>query len=459
VTAAPPAVLEQWAAGSTPSPDDPVRLHFCAGGARAAFVITDHGDRTRLPISHALYTGGGGGRTGLLKSGVRITQSVFRSGWPGHDYLDDPRFFGLMREAQESGFEICPHNTSESIKLPPDDVRKNIDFYARHFSLDTWIDHYQLPSNLVESGMKRDSPYYILDKLQEAGCRAAWSYHDRFVNPPDGQLNLLTLPAVSHYVAQIAADTRRLAEGRTRWISVRSRAASILVRLIGSEAIKDLVVLRKSPRRVGIPTWLRSVVRAPWRAGRHLFQKPAGGFPVRWDASRRLFWFDTARMTFVNQGYTEAALARLVAENGIHIGHTYLGLESKRHFDFAFARSGDGYRIHERFERFLGSVGDRIRGGDIWNPTLGEMTRFYDDLRSVSLERVGRGTWELKNDGVRQVRGVTLRALRHCTFSGVPMMTARRVGDEHWYVIDLAPGERASIVDDTMQVTAGGSIR
>jgi hypothetical protein len=446
------ALLAQWATGTTPTADTPVRLHFCAGGARAAFVVTDHGDRTRLAASAAVYTGGGAGG-GLLKSGVRITQSVFRSGWPGHDYLDDPRFFHLMREAQAAGFEICPHNTSEDMRLPPDETRRNIDFYARHFSLDTWIDHFRLPTNLMQEGMKLTSPFYILDKLQAAGCRAAWSYHDRFVNPPDDQLDLLRPPAMAPYVARVIADVARLRQGRERWISARSRAASILVRLIGSGAIRDLVVLRKGPGRAGMPMWLRSLLRAPIRAARHAVRPPAAGFPVRWDAARALYWFDTARITLVNQCYTEPALARLIADNGIHIGHTYLGLESRRHFDFAFVRAGDAYRIDPRFDAFLDAVSGRIRAGEIWNPTLGEMTRFYDDLAGVRVQRAAAGGWEVENHGPRPVRGVTVRALGPCAVPGTASVVERRVGPEFWYVMDLAPGERIGLLSTVVPTT------
>lgn len=437
---------ESWVEPAVGTSERP-RLHHAPDARRCVFVITDHGDRTQTTISRALYVGasaGAGaqaGSRGILGHGVKVTQAVFWSGWPGFDYLDDPGFHGLMREVADEGIEVCLHNTSEHMDLPPLKVRENIRRHAGLFSLKTWIDHYRLPSNLSQQGMQPESDYYILDLLQEVGVRAAWSFRDVFVNPVNDGIDLLTPPPGTDYLASFGRKLLKLPGDAATRRQLRSSLGEILRRAIGRDALGNLVVLRQPLRDEVMARRLANAALIPINVARHWLDQLGSGpprtFPVRHDATTGLFWFDSVRVTEVSQCYNERSLDDLIQRNGIHIGHTYLGFESRRYPDSAFLRHGDLVLIRPAFEAFLGRLSYEVQHGVVWNPTMRDLIDYWSRLRQVALRRDGSSGWTIVNGSNEPIRGVTLCHGGPLRAVDAGAATCQRVGGEYWCTIDL----------------------
>ena len=442
------AQFAAWKEGSAPSAQRRVALHFCPEARRCAFVITDHGDRTRLSVARAVYRGHSRtdhphyGKRGILAAGVRVTQGVFWSGWEGYDHLENPEFLALMKEIHEAGCEVCPHNTSERFSLTPDEVRGNIRRYAQHFGLTTWIDHHRLASNLNREGMNPRSEHYVLDLLKSLGLKAAWSYWDEFAYPPGPQLNCLNPPSCWQYLKRLLRD---LTPWRGRGGAPRSlimSLTSLIHRAIGSDAFGSLFDLAMGlGGQPGVA--LRTAVG---ELGAHVAARlfgsdrpPGPQFPLRWDERRQISWFDTVRIARVAAVYSEAALDRLIREAGIHVGHTYLALQSPRYSDLAFSPDGDGFAVEERFQRFLDVLSAAVRQKLVWNPTIREMTGYYESLAAVRLTPEAGSRWSLRNGAAVPVEGVTLRSLAPLCAAGSVAMESRQVGREYWHCLDLPP--------------------
>jgi hypothetical protein len=445
-----------WQHGSAPSARRRVTLHFCPDAKRCAFVMTDHGDRSSVSVTRAVYRGHSRtdhpqyGKRGILAAGVRVTQGVFWSGWDGYDYLENPEFYALMKGVQESGCEVCPHNTSEQFFLPPDEVRGNIRKYAQHFGLTTWIDHYRLASNLTREGMNPRSEHHVLDLLKSLGLKAAWSYWDAFANPPGPQLNCLNPPSCWQYLARLLRDAAPW-RGRARASrSLTVSLTSLVHRAIGSDAfgnLFDLAMGLSGQPCVAPGVALRQLAASVAGMLFGSSRRPPPRFPIRWDEAHGLYWFDTVRIARVSAAYDQTALEHLIGEAGFHIGHTYLGFQSPRHSDLAFSPDGDGFAVEERFQRFLDVLSAGIRQGQVWNPTIREMIGYYEALAAVRLTPEADSRWRLVNTAAAPVEGVTLRSLAPLRVAADVAVRSRQVGREYWHCLDLPPHAAVSLAE------------
>jgi hypothetical protein len=387
---------------------------------------------------HASY-----GKRGIIASGVRVTQGVFWSGWDGFDYLENPDFFALMQDAYDTGSEVCPHNTSEKMELPPEQVRRNMERYAKHFGLSTWIDHWRLPSNLTQKGMDPESEYYILDYFKQLGGKSAWTYRDVFANPPGPQINLLNPPRVHQYAWRLLRDLPKLRNGRDSANRLRAYFGALALLMIGAEAAGNLAIIKKTFRGFGDQTQLHEMSFLFKNMSRHVQHLLRSGiiaqFPISWDEVSGLYWFDAARIVFLSNAYNASALDNLIDETGIHIGHTYLGFYGRKYSDCAFRRDRQDFTIQDEFQEFLDYLAVKIRQGIVWNPTMREMIRYYEALAAVELKEDRRGQWCLTNSATTPVAGVTLRSLLPLRLLGDNKAREYHVGQEHWYIVDLAP--------------------
>jgi hypothetical protein len=419
-------LLQCWSQGAKPKPGRPI-LHFAPEGRRAAFVITDHGDRTKLAPVTALYMGHSDpgnrlwGRTGLIPLAIRITQATFWSGYPGYDYLDQPEFLRLMQMAFAHGAEICPHNTSENV-LQPWETVADLERFEALFGLTTFIDHAHLPSNLTRGGADPQSPYYILDRFLSLGGRAAWSYEDVVANPPSKRLDMCSPPSLRSMVASIA----KRPWGRTVF---ETRVAGVLNSLVGSWCVYHAIcALRQERGGARLAAWSKAFGSCVSHLGRR-----RSSFPFRWDKRNGVYWFDSVRVNLTNTIYSPDAIDQLIAQNGIHVGHTYLSLSSGRRRSQAIERDGDHWRISSAMSDFLQHLSARVNQGQVWNPTIRTMVEFLDQLSSV---RVGAGSnIVVQNTGSETIKGLTLRSANPLRWDCSSDLIL--VGSEYWYVLDL----------------------
>lgn len=447
--------LAKWSQPSQLKNPGEIALHFCPDLRRAAFLITDHGDRTQLPISRAIYFGHSDfshreyGVRGLCPTGIRVTQAALYKGYPQFDYLGDPAFLSMLKDAYHAGIEVCPHNTCDHMDISPEETREHIEIYAREFGLTSWIDHFRLETNFSRKGMDPHSQYFIFDLFKQHGGRIAWSFIDRYANAPHGELNLMRPPTLRGYLQRAAREIWSRKKGQGGTTRLRARIGSALLAILGGRSLSNLFVLGYPPAETGWVNYLKNIFGFPINTVRHwtrlLIRSGLSDYPVRWDEDNHIYWFDSARVLFVSESYNSRALSELVEQNGIHIGHTYLGLEDVKYFDRAFESTSHGdYRVADSFQNFLDNLATKIRSRDVWNPTLRELARFYDDLSEIELVRSENG-YLLVNHSNRPIAGVTIRATRPLMMSPSRPAESRAVQSEVWYSLELGPRESVSL--------------
>lgn len=161
-----PAIVERWEAG-----------------ARAAFVITDHADRTDPQALRAVLYGTSDttvpdyGKRGFFGHGLKLTKTFFANGKRG-TLDDDPESRALAAEIVAAGSEVGSHSITAR-KDTREIVEKGLASFDPWQTV-TWIDHqpYTNCEALSNVGWDTTSQYGIGDLLIAHGYRWLWTASD-----------------------------------------------------------------------------------------------------------------------------------------------------------------------------------------------------------------------------------------------------------------------------------------
>lgn len=167
---------------SEAAPLRPVVVERWPAGARAAFVLTDHADRTDADALRAVLWGSsdpraaGGVGAGILGRGLRVTRTFFVHARQGA--LDDPDVRLLATELAEAGSEVALHSVTPE-RDDRDAVRAGL-AAAAAWRPRTWIDHqpYTNCEAVSSRGAGLDGPYGVRDLLVEGGVSWLWAAGD-----------------------------------------------------------------------------------------------------------------------------------------------------------------------------------------------------------------------------------------------------------------------------------------
>lgn len=161
-----PLIVERWEAG-----------------AKAAFVVTDHADRTDPQALRAILYGTSDqtapeyGKGGFFGYGLKLTKTFFASGKRG-TLDDDPEIRALAKEIVAAGSEVGSHSISAR-KDPRPAVEKGLASFTPWQTV-TWIDHqsYTNCEALSNLGWETSGEYGIGDLLIAQGYRWLWAASD-----------------------------------------------------------------------------------------------------------------------------------------------------------------------------------------------------------------------------------------------------------------------------------------
>ena len=447
-----------------PAPAVLARLPF---GAEAALTVTDHPDfddedRFRL------FAHGDGESRGWLGRGLRLTKSVFaiesdsvpRRPAPT---LERPAYRTLLDELHRDGSEIAPHGVNESGNVAPDRFRRALDAVVARYRPDTWIDHGLSLAYCYSMGGADNPDFDLLTTLRDHGMSTLWSYHDAPVNAT-ASLNLLAFDTrdLGHAVRgslRHAADRDYLVAAHYLRTAFLSRATGALQHSVG----KALSVGRRA-----------YLVRSGSLAGRHaavwsglgaalvgLFEvseqgRRGDGFPERLFTRREgLEWgavvyperavpmhqvrpddqllFATQEVLHLRDAYTPAAFERLIRERGLHVGHTYL-LNTLPYVAGMFDPHGAGPRLTDEWRSALDSLEQEVAAGRLWNPTAGELAKWFRAMHCLAVTPRSECALELSNPTGDVMCGATIMLPASVSpdaisWNGSPVTGWRRWGD------------------------------
>jgi hypothetical protein len=457
----------------------PVVLSRLPHGAGCAFVITDHSDYDTAEALRVFLHGDVRAK-GWLGRGLRLTKGVFalateRKDRPPAACLQDEPYRELVGRLHADGSEVAPHALNESGTVDGETFQETLAEFAKTWRPRTWIDHKFSIQYCYTMGGAEHPDYRLLDALRRNGFRAIWAYHDRPCNagcalsllaPPAGEVRTLLTVILRHLLRGhflISAHYLRSAFRwflRGRWEAGLSGSLTALRQLVLA-VLKERHLRGEDVRRAfqRVCSSFRDLTkeghlaRTPYTRKdlleRGAFAYPERRVPLGQAQPEDLMLFSTAQVTHVRDIYTSEALRQLAADRGVHIGHCYL--LNRLPYLWGVFEPGDGEpRLSPDWIRFLDCLSERVRLGEVWNPTMGELAEYVLALQQVLCVPIDATNLRLQNPLPTPLEGVTLLlpvslAPERVTWGEAPVKGARSWGD--WLAVwgDL-PARSALVV-------------
>lgn len=425
-------------------------------GAEAAFVVTDHcdyEDTDRLNV----FLHGDGINKGWLNRGLRMTKGVFMLastplGRKPVPSLQEPPYKALIRELQADGSEIAPHALNESGNLSPEVYRAALKAFVAEWSPITWVDHGATLEYCYTMGAADHPEYRLLDDLKELGFKTMWSYHDVPMTgtsslnllSPSRQPALALAQALRHFLRlefliglhYIRSSTlmlfRRYEYGISRFLSaVRSAAMKKLhgEKITKEELLELLPLMLKAGRS-------RETASVELYSQGELVEMasvvyPERAAPIHEVNDSELLLFVTMEAVHTRDTYTSKALARLVEERGLHIGHCYL-LNTLPYIAGIFARSDGRVVLSPSWCQFLDSLESSVRNGVIWNPPAGEMVEWIRAMQRMKVTRLRKFEVQVENPMARVVTDYTLLFPKSTSVESIRWAGQKPKGHREW---------------------------
>lgn len=477
-----------------PTPAVLARLPF---GAEAALTITDHPDFDDEERFRVFAHGANGGR-GWVGRGLRLTKSVFaiesdsvpRTPAPT---LERPQYRALLDELHAEGSEIAPHGVNESGNVGPERFRRALAGLAERYRPDSWIDHGLSLFYCYTMGGADNPDYDLLGRLRDHGISTLWSYHDAPVNAA-ASLNLLAPDARD--MGDAVRGSMRHAANRNYLIAAHYLRSAFLSRATGAlhhTVGKALSVGRRAYLlRSGS---LASRHGAAWSAAgaalHGLFEgsgQSRGGDPhverlftrregLEWGATvypeRAVpmhqvraddqLLFATQEVLHLRDAYTPAAFERLIDERGLHIAHTYL-LNTLPYVAGMFSPDHAEPRPAPAWQGALDSLMTEVGSGRLWNPTVGELTKWFRGMQCLAVTPRSECALELSNPTGDVLHGATVMLPASVSpdavvWNGDPVTGSRRWSD--WLCVwgDVPAGGAIVVRWDRMRIETKAPLR
>lgn len=370
---------------SDAAPLRPVVVERWPAGARAAFVLTDHADRTDADALRAVLWGSsdpraeGGVGAGVVGRGLRVTRTFFVHARQGG--LDDPDVRLLATDLAEAGSEVALHSVTPE-RDDRDAVRAGLAAAAR-WRPRTWIDHepYTNCEAVSSRGAGTAGPYGIRDLLVDGGVSWVWAAGD-----VDGRAGV-------RIVNQLGGDP--------------------------AEPRPAIFPLPEDPRL--------------WVFRSSMFHAPPGELAA---------------------ALSPAALARLEAERGLFVAHTYLGPSART------TRSADqlarllavpgegGLVIAPALDAALARVAAEVDAGRLASLTWAEAGDRLRALGDVEVTYRADGSAEIHNRGAADVTALTLSvpaAGLEVAVEGAALLGREDEGADARIWFDLGAGEKVTL--------------
>lgn len=164
--------------------ETPLIVERWAKGAKAAFVLTDHADRTDPVALRAILYGTSDtksadyGKKGFFGRGLSLTKTFFAHGSIHGTLNADAGARAAADEIVARGSEVGAHSITPLADLR-ESVRKALPDFDR-WHVVTWIDHepYTNCEALSNLGWKTEAPYGLRDLLVDHGYRWVWAASD-----------------------------------------------------------------------------------------------------------------------------------------------------------------------------------------------------------------------------------------------------------------------------------------
>jgi hypothetical protein len=382
-------------------------------GAEAGFIITDHCDYDQADTLRTFLAHWKG-------KGLKLTKGVFakRSDYNKDNLaasLEDEAYYKLIKELQADGSEIAPHALNQSGNIDGQTFKATLDKVSTEFDCCTWIDHGSYLKYCYSVGGAENAEYRLVDKLKSHHYSSLWSYHDA---PVDATQSLNIFSSSGNNYKHVFKNALRgkwsVAAHYFKTIVERNENVSgnrsVLVKLMG--AARKNLVSKKS-----IWSLMKDVRTAfKYSSGKHLpytTEELEKFSPVLFTESKQplnqykddeLILFTSQEVVHTQDAYTPAALNKLIAEKGLHIGHTYL-LNTLPYINGIFDKQTK--QLTNEWKTFVVALSEYVKEGNVWDPNIHEFIDYNKQLNSLSFTHNSSRSILVKNSSNKAIEGLS----------------------------------------------------
>ena len=341
----------------------------------------------------------------LKECGIRITKGIFLYDYSHHPFtasLEHPGILVEFKKWENDGHELAYHAFSKSEGPESDSHFQNYQSPSELQTIETYIDHGFLSYNATRQ-KPEDLCKWAAHQI-EKGIKLNWNYVDAFeatanctnqLAPIDSSIAALWKSKSLHQKLGLPEDTSRLFKA---WLSygtnedldfaVKRLQVSLSKAKNGEQnAIGELL-------KNGLSSLGNSLDSKMWK--RNLFNRTT---PNHFSSFSTVFYknplfedrdiwsFQTASLKNYEAVFSQYGLDKMQREKGVLIAHTYLAYTGQNHQGRLFLNeSGE---INPKAKSALKELGNLIRQGKVWNPTVKEMHHFYRRLFSIEYKIEG----------------------------------------------------------------------
>jgi hypothetical protein len=133
---------------------------------------------------------------------------------------------------------------------------------------------------------------------------------------------------------------------------------------------------------------------------------PERAVPLGQARADDMLLFATTEVLHTRDAYTPAAIARLTADRGVHVGHCYL-LNHLPNIAGIFA-DGDGARLGDGWAEFVDALAGAVAMGSVWNPPVCDLAEWLRAMQQVTTLPCARSAVTVHNGSRESLRRFTL---------------------------------------------------
>jgi hypothetical protein len=345
----------------------------------------------------------------LNESGVKITKGFFLNHFSKR--ASDASWEQNSEEYKKwliAEHELAYHSLSRSIKSFADSKTDFLNFQQLE-NVVSWIDHGFQPYNFSlfeNTKIITQSDYF--EKLASQKITTLWNYIDSGTSTT-GVINQLNSEHFTLNKFWKGNRTGRIVHQIQRFIKncffhfyanetliENYKAVSRNIKnVIFNQKLKEIPSLIANSSKVLFP--LLKIVLF-WNSNKNKPYRYAKYNPIvfRYTVNKKKFLiFQTIEILDFEKSLSAENIDLFIREKGLFIAHTYFSVPLEYHAGRMFLTAG---KIDQKVANNFKYLGQKIKNGDIWNPTLNELVGFLDNFENVVLDVDTQGNIIVVND-------------------------------------------------------------
>lgn len=220
-----------------------------------------------------------------------------------------------------------------------------IKFFKKKYKSEFWIDHGFNFEDLVRYGYKKESPYYILNKLENAGYRYAWNWWD-----------------MGYYIPN-AAEIKN---------------EDYPFNMMYAQKNNSLPILFYTTNRMDDDL----------------------------NDDKIITLYNAYPHSYINNNpnaYNNKLIDQLILERGVHISHSYFTNAKGKYLII----DDNETKINPEFDDSLKYISEKVKDMSIWNPDVVSCGDYQKLISNIELIHLGSNKILVKNNNNEKVKGLT----------------------------------------------------